>query len=165
MSGMLTIDAANIPPDHIAAIVARLRRFTPIMALCPDEGTGRGLVKRVSARLQVVTPPSEDWQGHAIVVAEAGGLGPDLCEPFDTPRVYCHCYGSTGLEAAKVARTVIAALEPVARRGYGFTEAGCAITDVHQVGGVAPRFDAENRAHVRTATFLVRKCQIAQVAS
>lgn len=165
MSGILTIDQANVPPDHVAALVARLRRFAAIMALCPDETVGGRTVKRVAARLQAI-PGADGWAGHAVVVQDAGGLGPDRCEPFDTPRVACLCYGSTGYEAMTVARTVVAALDPVDRTaGHGFTEAGCAVVDVWQVGGIAPTYDRENKAHVRVATFLVRKCQIAQVAS
>lgn len=167
MSGTITLTAEQVPPDYVAALVARLRRFTNLLTLCADQTytvTGRTKkVKRIAAELQAI-PEAKGWQGHAVVVKDAGGYGPDPAVPFDTPRVDCLCYGSTGLEAAKVARLVVAALDPVSRYGRGFTEVECAVQDVRQVSGLLPLYDKGNRAHVRAVTFEVRYCQVPVIA-
>lgn len=155
----VTLTSAQIVPDHVAAVVARLRRFTNLTALCPDETVGNRTVRRIAARLQAV-PDQDGWTGHAIVVQDAGGGGADPDTPLDAPRIDCLCYAATGYEAARLARLVVSALVPVGRRGAAFTEAQCRIGDVRQVTGLVPIYDREVRAHVRAVSFELLKKQV-----
>jgi hypothetical protein len=165
----ITLTSAQIPPDHIGAIIARLRRVTNLMALCPDQTytspDGPRTVKRISGELAAI-PEGKDWKKRAVVVLDAGGPGAEYGVPFATSRVDCLCYAATGLKAAEVANLVIAALEPVERHGFGFVEANCAVTDVHQISGVTRLYDRENKQHVRAVSFEVRYAQVpAEVAA
>jgi hypothetical protein len=162
----ITIPATEIIPDHVAAVVARLRRFTNVTDLCPDEtvavtkrdGTaGTMLLKRVSANMEAVTL-LQAWTGHAVVVNPSGGLGDDPYVPLGRPRFDCLCYGTNGYEAARLARVVASVLVPVGRRGSAFTEAQCRLSDVQQVSDIINLgIDRENQAHRRVVSFEATK--------
>lgn len=151
----ITLATDQIPPDVIGAIVARLRRVTNLMALCPDEVIGGRTIRRVSGRLAAI-PGAKGWTGHAVVVRPAGGDGPEQWVPFANPNIDCLCYGATEYEAQRVAWLVAAALEPVERAGFGFVEGDCAVTDIHQIAEPVGFYDRENSAFVRAVSFTVR---------
>ena len=150
MSGLV------VPPDHVAAFIARLRSFAEIMTLCPDDADG---TKRVGGRMHAVP---DDWKKRAIVVLDAGGFGSDPNVPLDTPRVEVQCHAKQGHEAALVARTVIAALTPPGRVGMLFTEANCRIRDTRRVTGLIPFTDRETRTQVRSVSFEALKDEVPQ---
>lgn len=156
----ITIAPTDIYPDHVAAVIARLRRVTDLMALCPDETIGGRTVRRISGALQAV-PTQKGWEKHAIVVQDGVGQAGDLTVPRSRPQVDCVCYAASGYEANRVARLVAAALCPASRRVEAFTEANCRIVDVFWVAGpIAAGYDAENKAHRRVVSFELDKSDL-----
>lgn len=153
----ITLAPTEIIPDHIAAVVARLRRFTNVMDLCPDEVIGERTIKRVSANLAAITA-QRLWTGHAVVVVPAGGDGDDPSVPLARVRFDAICYGTTGYEAARLARIVSSALTPLSRRGSAFTQAECRLSDVLRLTEPLDLGqDRENQAHRRAVSFEATK--------
>lgn len=127
----ITIADEFIPPDHVAAVIARLRLVTNIMALCGDVTVGGKTYKRVSGNFRPVGEPK-----HGIAVLDAGGLPADM--PLARPNVSILHYGGSGLEAAKLARLVQATLVPLSRQDTWFVAADCVVTDVQRASGFVP---------------------------
>lgn len=146
-------------PDHIGAIIARLRSFPECLTLCADETIGGKVIRRIGGEMQPLANPDR-WAGHALIVLDAPGGGEDDGVPFGTAYVDVLAYGSTGLEASKAARLAAAALVPQSRRDLAFTAANCRITDVKRVSGFVPVYDKEVGAHVRVATYRLTKYEV-----
>lgn len=127
----ITIDAEFIPPDHVAAVVARLRQFTNIMSLCGDITVNGAVRKRVSGEFHPTEKPR-----HWITVLDAGGFPAEM--PLDRPRVSIYHYASSGVEAARLSRLVQAALTPLYRQDTFFVAADCVVTDVQRATGLIP---------------------------
>jgi hypothetical protein len=127
----ITIDADFIPGDPVAAIVARLRDVTNIMALAGDETVGGRTIKRVGGRFAPVGDP-RPW----IAVLESGGFPAEM--PLARPRISIYAYGKSGLLAASLARLVQAALVPLDRPDTFFVAAGVVVTDVQRATGLIP---------------------------
>lgn len=160
----ITLTPEQIPPSIVAALIARLRRFTNITALCGDEvvdvrqraGTpGSMTVRRISTKLEA-NVKGRAWTGHALVVNGAGGGGADPWVPIAGPNIDVLCYGVSREEAERLERLVVAALEPTDHRDNGFVEGDCAVADVHRVTGPLAFFDRDNQAHVRALSFEVQ---------
>ena len=159
MSGP-TIPAESIPPDEVAAVIARLRSFPELLEFCPDDppsGSPPRIVKRIGGRFHDVPA---DWKGLAIAVLGAGGFGPDLYVPTDQPRVAVYCYAKQGHRAALLARMAIAALTPPDRAGEAFTAANCRVIDIWQVGGMVAGYDDDNLVEYRVVSFELLKHQL-----
>jgi hypothetical protein len=151
------MSALVIAPDHVAALVARLRTSSDVMALCPNETVGGRTVRRVAARMRPVEEP-EDWGHAAAIVREAGGTGDDDGPPIEVARVDVLCYAATEARAAAAARTVDAFLQPLDRRTpRGFTAAGCRVAGIKRVSGLIPVYDRDLRLHVRAMTYELLK--------
>lgn len=158
----ITLDPTEIAPSVVNAVIDRLRSFTNVMALCPDESvtvrhrdntTGTMPVRRVADHLEA-NVKGRAWTGHAIVVRVSSGGSPDYA--FGNPTIDCLCYGVSRHEATRLAEVVKAALEPKGfARDYGFVEGDCAVTDIQQIAEIAPFFDRENQAFVRALSFEV----------
>jgi hypothetical protein len=146
-------------PDHVGAVIARLRSFPELLALCPNETSGGKTIKRISGEMQAIPGDPEQWTGHALIVIDAPGGSEDDGVPFGMAYVDVLAYGSTGLEASKAARLAGAALVPPSRRGLAFTAAHCRITDVKRVSGFVAVYDDRIRAHTRIATYRLLKCE------
>lgn len=145
------------PPDHVSAVIARLRWFADLLALCPDDADG---TPRIAGRMKALPGDPARWTGHALIVQDAGGFGPDPDVPRDAPRIDVLAYGSTGLEAARAARLCSGALVPASRRGVAFTAAGCRILDVQRVSGLTAFYDDRLTAHVRAVTYQLLKSEV-----
>lgn len=159
----ITLDAAAIPPSIVAALIARLRSVTDIMALCPDEvvavrerdgAAGSLTVRRVSDKLEA-NQKGRAWTGHALVVTPAGGDGRDVWVPTAVPTIDVLCHGVSRGAADLLARVVLAALEPTDHRDNGFVQGDCAVADIRQIGNAQSFFDRDNQAHVRALSFAV----------
>lgn len=157
----ITLTDAQIPPSIVAALIARLRDCTNIMALCPDEAVavrqrdgsaGTMTVRRVSHKLEA-NQKGRAWTGHALVVKAAGGDGRDPWVPIAAPTIDVLCHGVSRIEAERLALVVMALLEPVDGRDNGFVQGDCAVTDVHQIADAAEFFDRDNQAHIRALQF------------
>lgn len=145
-------------PDHIGAVIARLRSFPELLALCPDETRGPKTIRRIGGAMDPLADP-DHWTGHALIVRDAPGGGEDLYVPLSTPRIDLWAYGSTGYEASRAARLALAALVPPSRRGLAFTGAHCRIIDVRRLSGFVPLYDARIQAHVRIVTYELLKSE------
>ncbi len=145
------------PPDHVAAIIARLRSFPELLALCADDRDG---TKRIGGQMRALPGDPARWTGHALIVQDAGGFGPDPSVPLDTPRIDVLAYGKTGLEASRAARLALGALVPATRVAQAFTAAGCRIIDIRRVSGLLPLYDREIGVHIRAISFEVLKSEV-----
>ncbi len=145
-------------PDHIGAVIARLRSFGDLLAFCPDETRGSKTIRRIGGEMQPLADP-DHWTGHALIVLDAPGGGEDLYVPLSTPHIDVWAYGSTGLEASRAARLALSALVPPSRRGLAFTAANCRIIDVRRVSGFIPIYDTRIAAHARIVTYELLKSE------
>lgn len=127
----ITIDADFIPGDHVAAVIARLRDVTNIIALCSDLTIDGKIVKRVSGEFHPTKLP-RNW----LTVLDAGGFPAEM--PLARPRVSVYHYAASGVQAALLARLVQAALVPLDRQDTLFVAAGCVVTDVQRATGIIP---------------------------
>lgn len=127
----ITINADDIPGDHVAAVVARLRDVTNLLALCGDITVGGKLVKRIGGEFHPTEEP-RNW----LTVVDAGGFPAEM--PLARPRVSVYHYAASGYQAAALARLVQAALVPLDRTDTLFVAAGVVVTDVQRAGGIIP---------------------------
>jgi hypothetical protein len=127
----ITIAAEFIPPDHVSAVIARLRDVTNILALCGDITVKGKTVRRIGGEFHPTEEP-RNW----LTVTDAGGFPAEM--PLARPRVSIYHYAASGVQAAALARLVQAALVPLDRQDTLFVAAGCVVTDVQRAGGVIP---------------------------
>lgn len=127
----ITIEAEFIPPDHVAAVIARLRDVSNLLSLCGDETIDGRVSKRIAGNFR----PSGDPR-NAITVLDAGGFPADM--PLARPRVSVYHYAASGYQAAYLARLVQAVLTPLYRQDTWFVAAGCVVTDVQKLTGLIP---------------------------
>jgi hypothetical protein len=155
----LTIDPAAIRPDHVAAVIARLRQFSDLLALCPDDppdAKGK-VVKRIGKK---ASPFVKDGATHMIAVNGAPSPQPDLYVPRSRPVVDIHCYATQGHEAARLAYLVLAALCPD-WRGQAFTAANCRIIDVFPLTAAPIEiFDRDLKLDDRVLSFELDKSEV-----
>jgi hypothetical protein len=144
----ITIAPEHIPPDHVGAVIARLRQVTNLLALCPDEAIGSKTVRRIGGAFR----PGGAAK-HQIAVLDAGGLGGEM--PLDRPRVSVYCYATEGHEATALARLVAAALVPLDRQETQFAAVGCLVTNVTKVTGYLPLPVATEGWHCRVTDYLL----------
>ena len=103
--------------DYKGCVLSFLKSVTAITAIVS--------AANIRGNLQGLSPG-----GYAIAVVKTGGFGRiDYGMPMRRSRLDLHIYGSTGLTAMTLWRTVAAALEPTAGVN-GFTAANCRIRDV-----------------------------------
>lgn len=159
MSGLI-IAPASIRPDHVAAVIARLRQFDALLARCPDDppaGSPPRVIKRIGGKAR---PFVRGAATRMIVVREAPSFAPDLAVPRSRPRVDVLCYATQEHEAASLAYQVLAALCP-GWHGAPFTAANCRIVDVYPVtSGPVPGHDREIGQPFRALSFELDKSEL-----
>jgi hypothetical protein len=155
----LTIAPASIRPDHVSAVIARLRRFTALLALCPNDPADADGVRfrRIG---HMARPFVEGGAKHMIVVVDAPSFAPDVFVPRSRPRIDVHCYATRGHEAARLAYLVLGALCP-SWQGQPFTEVNCRVIDVFPLfSNPLPLYDRDLHLDDRLLSFELDKSEI-----
>ena len=132
-----------VRPDIVGAVIARLRSFSEITAL-----TGT----RISAELQDAWP----MPTHAVRIRQTGGPPPDVQVNLQRTRFDVTCYGSNGLEAARLMNVVGPALAPDQMTRSSFIQGAVRVYDVVPEAGVISDVDRDNGWHFCWQPFMVR---------
>lgn len=148
--------ALVIPPDHISAVIERLRSFSELQALTSSAAgwsDGRTGQARISGERHL------DWKmpTQSIIVQSGGGFEDSLDDIVAS--VDLRCYGSTGVNAAQVYRNAYAAMCPPAPSGIsrGFKLVNCMVRDIELSAGPFALIEPNQPSwHLRLATFRVR---------
>ncbi len=136
-------------PDAVGAVLAQLRSFSELTALC---GSGS---PRISAAKQDAWDP---MPRTAILVAQAGGPGEWADVDRMNIRIRLTCYGATPLAASALWRMADACFCPSRSSGLsrGFTRASCRVEDVANLTSPFSGIEPETNWPVTTADYMVR---------